>query len=223
MKDISELFAGGYFLTRLIPRPDYLSGDLLPDTILSACSCSIGTLDIVSWTGFNPERLGVPKSKLSEIETWDKTAFGKVYGFPNVFYTLNEARKYVQNFITEPSDELIIVCPAIQHQIGEEVLKTERPEPERGVYETLARREAPTNGGTILGYEPLCYSYDLDHSWLCNSLHEEAFKRWQITPNEKGFLDNLEDATQICDIALEVGAEDGWWLPWLIIQYPVKF
>lgn len=61
----------------------------------------IGTLGIVSWTGFNPERLGVPKSKLPEIETWDKTAFGKIYGYPNVFYTLNEARKYVQNFITE--------------------------------------------------------------------------------------------------------------------------
>jgi hypothetical protein len=114
------------------------------------------------------------------------------------------------------------LCPALHHQYINEFVKTQKKSPSGGVYEMLVRAQHPSIEGSVLGYEPLCYYDDLDHTWYCNDLHVHAFERWRIKPNEHGFLDSFEDAKKIAEMALSIGAEDGWWLPWLIIKYAPK-
>lgn len=221
MEDISALYAGGYFLTCPIDKPDYLSDETLPKYILSASACLSGTSGIVEWTGGDLEKLGVPQIQYSEIEEWNKVAFGSVFGYPDVFYTLSGAQRYVQKFIPEPPDDLVIIGIALSPKLTGEFLRTERRDQKCGVYETLERREKLSEGSSILGYEVIHYEYTLDHSWLCyNDLHQDALKL-NIEVNLRGFLTSFEDANKVIEKAYEHGLIDGVWLPWLIVQYPI--
>lgn len=220
MDETSDLVAGGYLLTRPVPTPEYLSDELLPDNLLSAGGCISPPPGILPWAGGMPEHLGVPDELVPAVEEWGNTAFESYFGYPDVFYTLFAARKFVEHFIPHPPDDLVILCPALPRKIAVDFIQTENSLDNRGIYKTLTLRQPPKAGGTILGYEPLCYFYGLDHTWLCNELHRDANYRWRMKPNRYGFLDRYEDAQKVADTALDVGAEDGLWLAWCIIQYP---
>jgi hypothetical protein len=219
---LEDFVAGGYSLTCPVPIPDFLVGELLPPTILSAGQCTAGTPGIVHWAGGHPEKLGVPENRVEALNQWADLAFQKVFGFPDTFYTLTAARDFVSQFIPEPPEDLMILCAVLPRDTAEEFIRTEKKDVkigERGIYESLALREAPIPGGTVLGYEPMCYDFSLDHTWLCYELHTEAAKRWNIKPNALGFIDIEEDAQKVVDLANELGAGNGWWLPWLILRY----
>jgi hypothetical protein len=87
----TNLIAGGYSLTRPVPTPEFLRGDLLPTTIFSAGQCTAGLPGIVHWAGGEPEKLGVPSERIEGLNEWAKTSFEIEFGYPDTFYTLDVA------------------------------------------------------------------------------------------------------------------------------------
>lgn len=220
--DLNNYIVGGYFVTKPIQQPIYLNESYVPNSLISVSICLSEFGGLGQWSGGSPKKLGVSDEKLADAEVWSQTALGHSYGYPNVFYTLENARKYVQSFIPNPSDDLLILCVALQTDLAKDFLRTEKQDPKRGTYEVLKRWQTPPIEGTILGYEPLCYFYDLDHTWYCNYLHKHAYETRHIIPNSLGLIDRYEDAQKVAETALTLGAEDGLWLPWLVIQYPIS-
>lgn len=221
MSESSNLYAGGYYLVLPTDIPHFPPIGSTSKVITTA-SQHLGTLEISSLFDVKIEELGIPESKSVELQKWSSTFIDKEYGYPNVFYTLAAAHHYVKSFIIDPPDGLVIVCPAIKSNLAEKLLLSNSYQTGRGTYDSLVRRKAPEESGAVMGYETLCYEYDIDCSWWCYpDLVNEAFEKYDIKPNSNGFLDNFDDAKKVGEIALEMGIIDCIWHPWLVIQYPI--
>lgn len=220
---MAEMIAGGYILIRPEPVPDNLSKyNLMPEKYFSASSCHSTSSGIAEWAGGNPELLGVLGDKLDLANKWAGTAHEDLFGYPNVFYTLHNARDYVAAFIPEIPDDLTILCLALPDNLVKELLAKEVAK--YGVYQTLERMEQPAEGGTIIGYEILSFGYGIEHTWLCYGFHDETYEKHNIKPNIHGFLDNESDAQLIIDSIVRIppNTKDELWYPFQIIQYDVK-
>lgn len=220
---MTEMITGGYILTRSEPIPDHLTKyNLLPQMLLSASTCITKDLGIAEWAGGNPEALGVPASKLDIVRKWAEAEHDRLFGFPNIFYTLQNARSYVTEFIPDVPDNLTILCIALPHDSANEFITEDVAK--YGVYQTLERMEQPAAGGTSLGFELLSFGYGIEHTWLCYNFHDEAYEKHDIKPNEYGFLDSESYAQLIIDSIARLYPNTQYerWFPWQIIQYEIK-
>ncbi len=93
-----------------------------------------------------------------------------------------------------------------------------------GTIAAAVKREAPAVGGEILGFEPMAFEDGLTCSWLCNGLETVCFEKLGIRPNASGYLKDEADAARAVELieSDETGAEPGLWLPWLLLEYPVR-
>lgn len=223
MANSSEFIAGGYFLARPQARPEFLGDDLLPDKLMSLSNCIIKSVPpFLEWTGGTPETLGVPEHLIPALEEWSSQTWEITHGYPNVFYSLDDARDFVKRFIPAIPEDLVILCGALQSHSADLLLEKLTESSNHGISDLLKRKEASAANPQLLGYEPLCYDSDLAHTWLCNDLHQHAFDTWGFKANRHGFLDNYDDAQKVAEHALAIGAEEGLWLAWQILQYPPR-
>jgi hypothetical protein len=94
------------------------------------------------------------------------------------------------------------------------------PSGRQGILDAALKMQPVSEGGRVLGFEPLVYDYTLSHSWLCNSLDTLVAEQLNIRPNAHGFIDTFDEACKCIEYISreDVGAEPGLWLPWLIID-----
>jgi hypothetical protein len=168
---------------------------------------------------------GVPERLRPELITWYLDQFDSRLGAPGVAYSTAVLREFVERFVPDP-DELVILGCGLDPDHAARLVRECRTPSERGeygVFEMIEKRRGLDGGGSPRGFEVLSYEYGLEHSWLCNSLEQEAFEQLGITPNEMGLLDTFEEASRVAEYVNreDVGAEPGLWLPWLIVQYPI--
>ncbi|GEM_PF-6008958 len=220
---MTDMIAGGYFLIRPEEVVDNLSRyDLLLHTHFSISSCQSSSSGIAEWAGGNPEILGVPTEKLEIASQWSQSEHDKAFGYPNVFYTLQNAKDYVEQFIPDIPDDLVVLCIALLQRTAKEVLNEDVCK--YGVYQTLERMQQPVERGKILGYEILSFDYGIGHTWLCYGFHDVAYEKYNIKPNAHGFLANESDAQLVIDSIIRIppNTKDELWYPWQIIQYEIK-
>lgn len=220
---MTEMIAGGYILIRPEPMSEYLTANnLLPKALLSASHCISNLSGIAEWAGGNPEALGVPKDKVESANQWGESAHNDLFGYPNIFYTLQNAQDYVDQFIPDIPDDLTILGIALSRTNVEKLINLDVAK--YGVYQMLERMKQPTEGGIPLGYEILSFGYGIEHTWLCYSFHEKAYEQHDIKPNQHGFLNSELEAQLIIDSIVRIppNTKDEPWYPFQMIQYEVK-
>lgn len=226
---------GGYFLTRTLDRPDFMSAHLIPDRLISMSDCIcdfVPNLWALQWAEIDSQdrideasRFGIPPEMVPAIVSWTTAQLEEgTVGFPCLFYRLDDARSFASRFVDLP--DLRLVGISLHADLVDAFLEKEKPEDEQGepgIYTAIARQQAGETGGVDLGWEPLCYEFGGFHSWLCNSLEVEVAESLHLQPGPTGFFDSDDDAlaaTTYCGRD-EVGAEPGFWAPWLVTEYPL--
>jgi hypothetical protein len=234
-----SLIAAGFLLLSPSPRPDWASENLLPQEIISASDCLCaqfpGTYTI-EWTtdtedqrtiGF--EAVGIPRAARSEAMKWATKSFEKSYGWPGVFYSLQEAETAKGLFFSKESNILLIGLGLPTQFVEDFILYAAPPLPEPGYAPTgetgwleVVKRQQSLPQGQFLGFELLTVQYGLvTESWLCNGLEAHFLETLGIRPNRWGLIEDLENAKRCCKAIneKEVAAEPGLWLPWALVKY----
>ncbi len=239
--DLSQFVAGGYFITKPIDRPEYLSnssGPSLPERFFSLSQCLTDFLP-GPWVWENWDKRvdrakavgkwGIDTGRTTEVIEWVQSKYvsGEM-GRIHVFCNLNTPRGFLKYFDV-PTNDLILIGIALHRSDSTRFMESEKPGHgivSSGEFEMISRGHTVNTGGIPLGFEPLVLDgWGLFHSWLCNSLQETAFEQKGIHPNAHGFLDKLEDARWVTDYVNEdpyIRGEPGLWLPWLVMTYPLQ-
>jgi hypothetical protein len=243
MPALTEFISAGFIITRPVARPPYVSADLLPDPILSASGCIANFIpDVwcIEWTQDTPESrienanaFGLDISGLAEVTAWVTPKFGHAVAWPNVLMDIQVARQLVDAFLSTLPDVKVLELALHRSQTDEFCQAAEPPRPQQpgcapmgrqGVHEAVLKAEPPTDGGHILGFEPLVFDYCLSCSWLCNHLDTAVAEHLNIRPNQRGFIETFDNACRCVNYIAggDVAAEPGLWLPWLIIDHSEK-
>jgi hypothetical protein len=188
MPAMTEFISAGFIVTRPIARPSYASADLLPDLIVSASPCLANFIPdtwCIEWTqdGLQSriekaEVFGLDSSGLTEVTAWVTAKFDDSVAWPNVLMNIEVARQFVNIFLNSLSDVRILELALHRSHIDQFCQKAEPPPQQpgfapigrQGVHEAILKTTPPTNGGRILGFEPLVFDFSLSCSWLCNNL-----------------------------------------------------
>ena len=73
------------------------------------------------------------------------------------------------------------------------------------------------------GFEVLGYDHGQFGSYICNSLQDDYSKKFGISLNKNGFIENYNDARKATEYTMsdEAKAEPYLWFPWLISEYSI--
>lgn len=223
--NFDDYIAGGYFLVKLIARPQEL-GETLPQTILTLSNCFT---DIApdDWTveGYKYEdieraseakKFGIPASvvpQLVKLMTQESGTF-----LPNAFPCLSVGEEFHRY---SAKDEIALVGIGLHRSLTSSFHQHLDKDINRGygLVERVELDQPLAKGGRPLGYEPLGFSGTHFHSWLCHWMPKEASERLGLFPNENGFIDRLDDAVRITQHMVATGAEPAIWEPWLVVRY----
>jgi hypothetical protein len=236
---LTEFVSAGFLITREVPRPSYVSAELLPDRIISASGCIAHFIPdtwCIEWAQEAPESrleeargFALDSLALAKVTEWATQQFEKSIGWPNVIMSLDSARRLFHSFLSSLPD--VKVLELVLHESMREVFCQEAeplppqpghsPEGRQGVHEAILKMNAPTPGGHVLGFEPLVFDGSLSCSWLCNSLDTVVAEALEIKPNQHGLIGTFADAYKCVEYISrdDVGAEPGLWLPWLMIDH----
>ncbi|MEZ6069302.1 MAG: hypothetical protein R3C10_03315 [Pirellulales bacterium] len=169
---------------------------------------------------------------LAKLAAWVTPQFGSSIGWPNVIFNYDVAVQLVERFLDRLPDVKVLEL-ALHNSLTEKFCTEAEPPPQQpgfapqgrqGVHEAILEGQPPTEGGHVLGFEPVVFDYSLSCSWLCNGLEKLVAEHLGIRPNSSGFVGEFEDACSCVDYISrdDVGAEPGLWLPWLIIEHPTN-
>ena len=234
------MLSAGFLLVRPVVRPSYVSAQLIPHEVISASDCICPQFPgpyAISWCN-TPEHdratllttVGVPQALHGRAIEWATSAFGEVYGWPAVFYTLDAAREARAQFLADVQSMKVIglavpeelACDFVREATPRVSPPGYAPNGESGYLECVKRAIPLPPGGRALGFEPLNLQLGmLEDSWLCNGLEQHCATALGVRPSETGLLASLEEAKRCCaEIDRdEVGAEPGPWYPLLLSEY----
>lgn len=235
----SAITAAGYLLLKPVPRPEWLSSDLLPDQIISGSTCLCPQFPgsyAISWCGDSAEvraaefdRIGLPADQRDEASRWATAEFERSFGWPGVFYDLEAAREARARFF--PAGDVMVVAlglPAAYH--AKFVAESTPPKEDEGFatqgksgcLEVIERANSLPPGLTSLGYEPVNMTFgQIDCSWLCNHLEQYIADHTGMRPSPTGLIESIEEAARCCEVIErpDVGAEPGPWFPMFLARY----
>jgi hypothetical protein len=241
-----EYISGGYFVTREIEIPTYnrwlrdvcgATEDLVPTRIISIAFDGAADPPLFDWVGVLGEDydlFGVHPELMAEKNAWANERYNTEIGYPNVFYKLETAREYVQRF-TKKLAHIHIVGIGLHKDFLPRVEEAERLQPERkadngatiagladsGFGRALSFAQ-PCIPGEILGFDIICWFYNIDRTWHSNGLAVDGFEKFNFRPNQYGLIDNKTDADNLGRYADEIQPESGVWLPVLVTRYPLN-
>ncbi len=237
---IADHIVAGYYLVRIANRPEYVSAELMPDRILSIsddiCNSFPDTW-VIDWTSENIEErieraseFAIPAANLEKVVSWGTKTFSKAFAWPNVFYSVDNARAARTQFLSH-LDDIVLIGLGLHKLNVDQFLSASKPPPQQpgfapvgatGVFEIASRRDNLAENGRSLGYELLVAQHGLlTCSWLCNGLEKTFSENIGVRPNTHGFISSFEEASRCIKYMSDaaVGAEPGLWLPWLIVKY----
>src|SRR5262245_9513517 len=207
-KEIDEILAAGFLLTRPVTRPEWATRELLPDRILSASTCICPQFPgsyALSWCSFDNEdrasmfdAVGVPRGLRDEAQEWATRSFDVLFGWTGVFFTLEAARAAHSRFLRQ--GDVAVLGIGLPARYREEFLREATPPPpkpgfaprgESGWPKVLRAGKSLPAGGIRLGFEILSADSGLlGHSWLCNGLERDFAEKYGVRPNAAGFIES---------------------------------
>lgn len=239
MPALTEFISAGFVITRPVVRPPYASASLLPDLLLSASQCIANFIPdtwCIEWTQDTPESrtenakaFGLDALGLAKATVWVTSRFGDSIAWPGVLMDIQVAKQFVETFLSHLPDAKVLEL-ALHRSQTDQFCQEAEPAPQQpgfapigrqGIHEAVLKAQPPTDGGRILGFEPLVFDYSLSHSWLCNGLETVVAEHLNISPNGNGLIETFDNACRCVNYIArdDVGAEPGLWLPWLLIDH----
>lgn len=236
---LENFVSAGFLVTRAVARPSYVSAELLPDQLVSASGCIASFIPdtwCIEWTQDTLESrtveansFALDSSALVRVIKWTTRRFGKSIRWPNVIMDIDTAKQLMHQFLKNLPDVKVLQL-ALHESMTELFCREAEPPPQKpgyapvghqGVHEAILRADPPTQGGNVLGFEPLVFNGSLSCSWLCNSLDTVVAETLDIRPNQHGLIQTIDEARKCIEYISrdDVGAEPGLWLPWLIVDH----
>ena len=237
--DLNDFVSAGYFLARLSEREPWMSAELLPERILSACDCICSFFPdawTMDWSSSPAERskgvsaFQIPADRIADVVSWADGSFQKAFGWPRVLYSLADARA-AQALLGPAVDGVTLFALGLPTDLVGAFLAAAEPPPQKegyapvgvtGYFRCVSRRERLADGGEPIGFELLStWMGLLTHSWLCNGLEKQLHEKVGLIPNEYGFIANLDSARDGARRinAGELKGEPEEWFPWLVVRY----
>lgn len=242
MVNLDDYYSAGYFLLRNFERDPKFEDGLLPSRIVSltSCGCPISRCSLLKlYWGWKNEPVpplpsgveealtfGIPPALMDAFSAWSSQALNEEAGYPGAFYTVADARRFVERFLPDRTN-LYLIGGGLHREIaaGEWC----RPNDLDTYIASRITQKIPLEAsGQPLGYEvaDFCYN-DFCDSWLCTQAHQDAFEIFGIRPNAYGLIDTYEDAKKVYEW-IETPDEDGRrrgepepYTPWLVVSYPL--
>ncbi len=242
--ELDGYLSGGYFLTRPMDRQSWQSEQILPDRILSFSNCLAPHLPepwMFDWMLKDEQEAfrqaadsGIsPEGTLAARKWTTRHYYSEDVAHSGLFYQLETARDFAREFLSDnPKLEIFalglhrsLVHGFLEEAIPQDPPNRDKTDPTDGVNRAIRSGLPLANGGKPLGFELLVFdfwSYNLEHSWLCNGLEVDFHENPGVTPGRFGLIEKFEDAVACTDriVRENIPAEPGLWLPWLIVQYP---
>jgi hypothetical protein len=238
----ADIIAAGFLLVKPVPRPEWLSKELLPEQIVSASACICPQFPnsyAIRWSSDSDESrekqfdvIGLAPARRGDAMAWATEKFEEAFGWPGVFFTLEAARDALARFL--PGSDLMVIGVGLPRQYRAAFISHATPPPPQPGFAPMGKSgyllaiEASgpmPPSPDILGYEPLnLESGQIDHSWLCNHLEEQVAHSLGIRPGATGLIESLAEASRCCEFieSPEVGAEPGPWVPWQLTRYDAR-
>ena len=227
-------FSAGYYVARMAKRSAYMAPEMIPEEVLSAsgCICECFPDDwAIEWASVSQEErvraagaLGVSPANIGNVISWGTESFGKHFGWPSAFYTLEAAVQARATFL--PDDPSIVTFGlSLEEADVQEFLAAAGPKNHMGpsgIFECVNAGATTRYGGEFLGFELLSTDSGLlTCSWLCNGLEKECAQQLGVRTNRSGFIQSYSDALRCAEFISrpETGAEPGLWLPWRVTMY----
>jgi hypothetical protein len=235
--NLSEFVSCGYFITKT--AVDYRKSAFLPDALVTISTCVTEVLPdtwAIEWVSDEAESLsraqgwGITAPEVPRLVKWTTKAMDSgQLGWPNVFLTFDAAQSFLHLFPPQVADWNLLGLGLHRDDL-ERFLKVTQPPPPRpgfspqgevGVRLAALRNEALQSGMIAAYYDVLGLDVGGSfHSWLCNSLEEDASAQFNIRPSSNGLLADYADARKMAAYAVEAKAEPVPWFPYLIACYP---
>jgi hypothetical protein len=237
--DLDDFVAAGYFLARVSDRQPWMSAELLPERILSACDCICTFFPdtwAMDWSSSPAQRrkgalaFQIPEERMPNVVSWANGSFERVFGWPRVLYSLEDARA-ARTLLDPAVDGVILFALGLPTDLAGSFLDSAKPPPQKegyapvgatGYFQMVSRGQRLAEGGSPLGFEPLStWMGLLTHSWLCNGLEKQLHDQVGLTPNSDGFVADVDGARDCVRRirAGEVKSEPEEWFPWLVVRY----
>lgn len=204
------MISGGFYITRAISRPSGLGDALLPERLLTLSACLTDLIPdwwALEWASCSGEerlvamaRIGLPAEALPAVVRLATNAFNRgELGWPCVWQSSSAARTALAA-LNLPSDFIIVELGVPANEATALIAKLEPPAGvgECGFLTRLKAGSALEHSAGAIGWEVLGVEDGGSfHSWLCNSIHDEAHNKRNIRPGQLGLLSTEEDARSV--------------------------
>ena len=232
---MTNLITAGCYVVRVLEGPHAFGHGMLPQQVLTLSSCLTELFPSVTafeWASCSePERIadaakfGIRAASVPELmrTMTDAAAAGKVDGTA-VWNSLDDARAAAHQFDLDSGSFALLELGVPDDLVPELLIELQlMPDDLVDSFAAALRTGAPLrDGGVALGWELLGAELGGEfHSWLCNSLEEDAAKQLGVRPGPFGLLATEHEARAVAGlIAAGLGAEPVPWFPGLLIRHP---
>lgn len=229
-----NFYLGGYYIVKPTNREDWMDGEIFQDVVLSASSCIcefFPDLDII-WSQSEKKKKKYRKELMMDEKTFDEMKefiCERYEAFESqcVFDSYEDIFKFYNRFFST-RDDLKIIGIALPKKFKrvflEDADENDAETLESEVCKNIFYEKYINPKGKILGYEILGYEYSSFHSYICNNLFDYYRDKYGFKLNENGFISTLEEVEKLVDYTNRenLPSEPVLWLPWILIEYPVK-
>ena len=233
-----EFIVGGYYLIQGTEPKEWMNEKFFPPLVWSAshhiCE-SYPDSWIFTWT--SDEGSAKERERNQEILKLDNDAFHSLqleydnlfnkaeFGFPNVFYNPALARNFYSKYLSNLSN-IKLLSIALADEYWEQFIQETIPGKnmgEHGIRTKLRASQSVEPEAMFRGFEVLGYDHGQFCSYICNSLQDDYSKKFGISLNKNGFIENYNDARKATEYTMsdEAKAEPYLWFPWLISEYSI--
>lgn len=228
----NKFFAGGYYIISETKRKNYMSEELINDRVITVSNCicehSIGEWTIRWWSdhkriNYFKELLSLSSEKVDEfLDDIEELYNIKKFGFPGVFTDLESARFIYKKYLNHLEGFKLIGIGLREDEYRTycDLEDIEKNNEHYGINICFSNKKI-LDKTNILGYDILGYEFGYFHSYLCNGLEKDIYRKLKVKPNKKGLFNNYNSAKLATDYISDesIGAEPALWQPWIICEY----
>ncbi len=233
--------SAGYYLACRLPSPSAcFSKNPVPENAISASTAISGFFPdawAIEWTSEKQEErlrqaalFGISPTDLPAVVEWATASLSEAFGWSNVFYSLEAARKARARFIPEDCDGIINFGLGLHPSDVEEFLDSSRPPPrepgfapvgESGIFQCVRAGEDLAHGGEAAGFDFVGTMFGiLGSSWLCYGLEKRCANELGVMTNRHGLVSSYAEAVRCAELISESRVSPEQWFPWLVNIYP---
>jgi hypothetical protein len=163
---------------------------------------------------------GVRPKNLESARAWLTVHQSEVFPW-HVASNSALAAEFLAQFCDCPS--AVVIGASIHRSIASTVIDEDLDESVDGYnfYQLLPRNQPPSPPVTVLGYDILNVTGDLDHTWHCYALPGETLGPLGVELQPNGLLSPTAQLGPILHVLDQMpdSPPDGRWTPWLITQH----